>query len=70
MSDLEARARAQLAAAEREEWLSVKQFAALAQMTEAAVRLAIREERLGFRWFRLTSGPRGQIRIVVPREAA
>jgi hypothetical protein len=58
-----------LQAAEREAWLTVKEFAELARMSESAIREAIREERLAFRVVRLTKGKRGAIRILVPRAA-
>lgn len=56
----------------REDWLSVKEFAALVGMKEHSVREAIRKRRLSkkFRVERVTDGPKGSIRIVVPRRAA
>ncbi len=63
-------ARSSLLQADREAWLTVKEFAELARMSESAIREAIREERLAFRVVRLTTGKRGAIRIVVPRRAA
>jgi hypothetical protein len=59
-----------LAAAQREEWLTVKEFAALVRMRESSVRDAIRKQRLSYRVERVTKGPKGTIRIVVPRHAA
>lgn len=56
--------------AEREEWLTVKEFAALVRWKESSVREAIRKRRLSYRVERLTNGPKGAIRIVVPRSAA
>lgn len=58
-----------LETARLEEWLTVKEFAELARMSESAIREAIREERLAFQVVRLTRGKRGAIRIVVPRAA-
>lgn len=53
-----------------EEWLTVKQFSARVNMSESAVREAIRERRLAFRVERLTTGRKPAIRIVMPRHAA
>jgi DNA-directed RNA polymerase specialized sigma24 family protein len=69
------RARAVIGEAEREdaltvEWLSVKEFAARFGMRENSVREAIRRRRLKYRVERLTTGPKGSIRILVPHVAA
>ena len=53
-----------------EAWLTVKEFAVLVGMREGSVREAIRKRRLSYRVERVTTGPRGAIRIVVPRPAA
>lgn len=53
-----------------EEWLTVKEFAQRVRISEHAVREAIRKGRLTFRVERLTNGPKGAIRIVMPRIAA
>lgn len=52
-----------------EDWLTVKEFAALVGMREKSVREAIRKRRLRYRVERLTTGPKATIRIVVPRAA-
>lgn len=54
-----------------EDWLTVKEFAALVGMREHSVREAIRKGRLAkkYRIERVTDGPKGSIRIVVPRAA-
>lgn len=59
-----------IALSEVEEWLTVKQFSARVNMSESAVREAIRERRLAFRVERLTTGRKPAIRIVMPRHAA
>lgn len=55
-----------------EEWLTVKEFAQRVGMREHSVREAIRKHRLSkkYRIERVTDGPKGSIRIVVPRLAA
>lgn len=53
-----------------EEWLTVKEFAARVRMRESSVREAIRKRRLRYRVERLTTGPRGAIRIIVPPSPA
>lgn len=63
-------ARALIGESEREEWLTVKEFAGRVGMRESSVREAIRKRTLAFRVERLTTGPKGAIRIVVPRHAA
>jgi AraC-like DNA-binding protein len=68
-AELTDRAREAIAESEREEQLTVKEFAARFRMTEHGVRDAIRDRRLNFRIVRLTNGPKGAIRIVVPRTA-
>lgn len=55
---------------DREEWLTVKQFAERVGMSEHGVREAIRKRKLRYRVERITSGPKGAIRIVVPKHAA
>ena len=52
------------------EWLTVKEFARRVGMRESSVREAIRKRRLRYRVERVTSGPKGAIRIVMPRSAA
>lgn len=61
-----------LAQSAREDWLTVKEFAALVGMREHSVREAIRKRRLSkkYRVERVTDGPKAAIRIVVPRHAA
>lgn len=56
---------------EHEDWLTVKEFAALVRMRESSVREAIRKHRLSskYRVERVTEGKRSTIRIVVPRAA-
>lgn len=56
--------------ANREEWLTVKQFAERVGMSEHGVREAIRNRRLAYRVERLTTGRKGTIRIVLPQHAA
>jgi hypothetical protein len=70
MSDLLDRSSRLLSEAQREDWLTVKEFATLARMSESAIREAIREDRLAFQVRRITVGKKGAIRIVVPRYAA
>lgn len=53
-----------------EDWLTVKEFAVKVGMTEHGVRDAIRDGRLSYRVERVTRGPKGTIRIVLPRHAA
>jgi hypothetical protein len=53
-----------------EEWLTVKEFAALVRMKEHSVREAIRKNRLTYRVESITRGPKGTIRIIVPTRAA
>jgi len=55
---------------DREDWLSVKEFAERVGMKEKSVREAIRDGRLSYRVERITKGPKGSIRIVMPRSAA
>lgn len=57
-----------LQASRREEWLTVKEFAARVGMRESSVREAIRKRRLSkkYRVERVTDGPKGSIRIVIP----
>jgi predicted transcriptional regulator of viral defense system len=54
-----------------EDWLTVKEFAAMVGMHEKSVREAIRKNRLNrkYRVERVTEGKRAAIRIVVPRAA-
>lgn len=61
-----------LEAAEREIWLTVKEFAQRVGMRESSVREAIRKRRLAkqYRVERITDGPKGCIRIVVRLRAA
>lgn len=53
-----------------DEWLTVKEFAERVGMKEGSVRDAIRDGRLSYRVERITRGPKGAIRIIVPRRAA
>lgn len=60
------RAQQAVDASAREEWLTVKEFAARVGMSEHGVREAIRKGTLGYRIERVTTGPKGAIRIVLP----
>ena len=68
--NLDDEARRVIDAAKLEEWLTVKEFAVRVGMRESSVREAIRKQRLTYRVERLTTGPRGAIRIIIPRSAA
>jgi hypothetical protein len=49
------------------DWLTVKEFASRVGMKEHSVREAIRRGTLAYRIERLTTGPKGAIRIVIER---
>lgn len=68
----EQRARDLIEQSKREEWLTVKEFANRVGMQEHSVREAIRKRRLNkkYRIERVTDGPKGTIRIVIPSPAA